>query len=80
MTPSNGVGTIPELMKNAKLPVSDDKVLFVLDNDEAGNKVVAKLQEMNKKYKFFGGLQDGEDFDEFYERKKKSAIADNEKR
>ena len=80
LTPSNGVGTIPELMKKAKLPVSDDKVLFVLDNDEAGNKVVTKLQDMNKNYKFFGGLQDGEDFDEYYERKKKSARADTEKR
>lgn len=44
ITPINGVGTIPGLLH--KIPISNYKdIIFWLDNDEAGNNVLAQIKE-----------------------------------
>ena len=74
LTPSNGVSSIHGLLEDEKLLKKLDKfeqVIFVLDADKAGKKEMEKLMLMNEKWKFFGGLQDGEDFGEWYLRREK---------
>jgi hypothetical protein len=74
LTPSNGVSSIHGLLEDEELLKKLDKfeqVIFVLDADKAGKKEMEKLMLMNEKWKFFGGLQDGEDFGEWYLRKEK---------
>ena len=74
LTPSNGVSSIHGLLEDEKLLKKLDEfkqVIFVLDADKAGKKEMEKLMLMNEKWKFFGGLQDGEDFGEWYLRKEK---------
>lgn len=46
-TPTNGVGTIPNLLD--RIPVRNYKdIIFWLDNDEAGNNVLAQIKEKAK--------------------------------
>lgn len=46
-TPTNGVGTIPNLLD--KIPVGSYKdIIFWLDNDEAGNNVLTQIKEKAK--------------------------------
>lgn len=46
-TPTNGVGTIPNLLD--RIPVANYKdVIFWLDNDEAGNNALAQIKEKAK--------------------------------
>lgn len=81
LTSSNGVGAIPALVEEAKLWNDFDEVIFCLDNDEwkpdkngvlrsAGNEAKQKLIELphENKFKFFNGLEVGEDFEDYYKR------------
>lgn len=47
VTPTNGVGTIPNLLH--RIPVANYKdIIFWLDNDEAGNNALAQIKEKAK--------------------------------
>lgn len=75
LTPTNGVKTIPELVKQSELWNLFEEVLFVLDNDEASRPITAELEQLtNEKsynFKFFTGLKDGEDWEEWYKRNRR---------
>lgn len=69
LTPSNGVSSIHNLLENQELldKLSEYKeVIFILDADKAGKKEVEKLMTMNNEWKFFSGLEENEDFAEWY--------------
>ena len=72
ITPTNGVKTIPELIKQVELWKLFDEVLFVLDNDSASNPITEELKQLTDKhgrnFKFFEGLQEGEDFEDWYKK------------
>lgn len=81
LTASCGVSHIPELVKEAKLWNDFEEIIFCLDNDEwlpnekgvlrsAGNEAKQKLMELphENKFKFFNGLAEGEDFEDYYKR------------
>lgn len=70
LTSSCGVKHIPELVNEAKLWNDFEEIIFCLDNDEAGNDAKTKLLELphENKFRFFNGLADGEDFEEYYKR------------
>lgn len=70
MTPSNGVHSIPALMKELKLWQDFDEIIFCLDNDKAGNETKAILAEMphEGKFKFFNQLKEGDDIEKWYKR------------
>ena len=76
LTPTNGVKTIPELVKENELWNKFDEVLFVLDNDDASNPITEELKQLtNEKdynFKFFTGLKEGEDWENYYDRKSNS--------
>lgn len=76
LTPTNGVKTIPELVKENELWNNFDEVLFVLDNDDASNPITEELKQLtNEKgynFKFFTGLEKGEDWENYYDRKSNS--------
>ena len=71
LTPSNGVKILPEVVANLQLWDDFDSVVFILDNDVAGNDAKNKLAalEHGGKFKFFSGLEENEDFEEWYKRK-----------
>lgn len=70
ITPTNGVKTIPELVKAVELWKLFDEVLFVLDNDAASQPITEELKQFAKQngynFKFFNGLNEGEDFENWY--------------
>ena len=70
LTSSCGVKHMPELVEDAKLWEDFEEVIFVLDNDQAGNLAKEKLaaQEHGGKFKFFNLLAEGEDFEDWYKR------------
>ena len=70
LTPRCGVKTLPELVEEHKLWNDFEEIIFCLDNDEAGNLAKDKLLELphENKFRFFNGLAEGEDFEEFYKR------------
>lgn len=70
LTSSCGVKHMPELVEAAKLWDDFEEIIFVLDNDEAGNLAKEKLAAMehNGKFKFFNMLEVGEDFEDWYKR------------
>ena len=75
LTPSNGVQTVPQLILENKLWEKFDEILFIMDEDIAGRKVTNELKEISKvaddrgnNFKFFNGLKEGEDFEDFYNR------------
>ena len=76
LTPTNGVKTIPELVKENELWNNFDEILFVLDNDDASNPITEELKQLtNEKgynFKFFTGLEKGEDWENYYDRKSNS--------
>ena len=76
ITPTNGVKTIPELVKQVELWKLFDEVLFVLDNDEASRPITEELKQFAKQngynFKFFNGLNEGEDFENWYKRRLKN--------
>jgi hypothetical protein len=78
LTPTNGVKTIPELVKSVELWNKFDEILFILYEDEAGRSVTEELKQLaNDKgynFKFFTGLPDGWDFENLYDRKLKSEL------
>lgn len=78
LTPTNGVKTIPELVKAVELWNKFNEILFVLDNDEAGRSVTEELKQLaNDKgynFKFFTGLPEGWDFENLYDRKLKNKL------
>jgi DNA primase len=73
MTPTNGVHTIPNLMKELKLWQDFDEIIFCLDNDKAGNDTKAILAELphEGKFKFFNQLKEGDDIEKWYKRIRK---------
>lgn len=70
LTPSNGVKILPEVVESLQLWNDFDSIIFVLDNDAAGNDAKAKLAAMEHqgKFKFFSGLRESEDFEDYYKR------------
>lgn len=70
LTASCGVTHVPELVKEAKLWDDFEEIIFCLDNDDAGRKAKEKLLELphGNKFKFFNGLAEGEDFEDYYKR------------
>lgn len=72
LTPSCGVTHLPELVQeNLDKLLTFKEITFILDNDEAGNKAKALISAISDKFKFFKGLKDGEDWEEFYKRSRK---------
>ena len=69
-SPSNGVHSLPKLMKELKLWEKFDEIIFCLDNDKAGNDTKQELINLphEDKFKFFNGLKDGEDIEIWYKR------------
>lgn len=90
LTPTNGVKTIPELVKQNELWNKFEEVLFVIDNDpyklnektgkmeSPGNDTIDELKQLaNDKgynFKFFTGLPEGWDFENLYDRKLKNKL------
>jgi len=70
LTPSNGVKILPEVVESLQLWNDYDSVVFILDNDAAGNEAKEKLAAMEHqgKFKFFSGLRESEDFEDYYKR------------
>jgi len=70
LTPSNGVKILPEVVESLQLWNDYNEIVFILDNDAAGNDAKAKLAAMEHqgKFKFFSGLLEGEDFEDYYKR------------
>lgn len=70
VTPTNGVKTIPELVKTVALWKLFDEVLFVLDNDEASRPITEELKQFAKQnrynFKFYNGLKEEQDWEEKY--------------
>lgn len=70
LTPSNGVKTVVELVKENELWNKFKEVLFVLDNDEASRPITEELKKLTREhgdnFKFFTGLKDGGDFEDWY--------------
>jgi hypothetical protein len=71
LTPSNGVNILPEVITSLQLWNDFDEIVFILDNDKAGNEAKAILAAMEHggKFKFFSGLLESEDFENYYKRK-----------
>lgn len=80
LTPTNGVKTIPQLVIDNKLWEHFEEILFILDEDEAGQSVTDELKQLaNDKgynFKFFTGLPEGWDFENLYDRKLKGELID----
>ena len=70
ITPTNGVQTVPNLVKQNDLWEKFDEVLFVMDNDAPGRQITEELKQManenNYNFKFFTGMPDGYDFEDYY--------------
>lgn len=82
LTPTNGVKTIPELVKSVELWNKFDEILFVLDNDpyklnektgkmeSPGNDTINELKQLanehGRNFKFFTGLKEGQDWEDYY--------------
>ena len=85
LTPSNGVKILPSVVAELELWDDFSEVVFILDNDEwkpdkvtgklrsPGNEAKALLAAMEHqgKFKFFSGLLEGEDMEDFVKRKQK---------
>lgn len=71
LTSSCGVKHIPELVENAKLWNDFEEIIFCLDNDPPSREVTEILKNLphGDKFKFFTGLEDGEDFENLYDNK-----------
>lgn len=83
LTPSNGVKILPEVVASLQLWNDYDEIVFILDNDpwlpdkktgelrSPGNEAKALLAAMEHggKFKFFSGLLESEDFEDYYKRK-----------
>ena len=71
LTPSCGVKTLPELVEEHKLWNDFEEIIFCLDNDAPSRAVTEQLKAMasenNYNFKFFNGLPDGWDFENFYD-------------
>lgn len=90
LTPSNGVKTIPELIKQNELWNKFDEVLFVIDNDpyklnektgkmeSPGNDTIAELKQIadqhGRNFKFYTDLKEGQDWEEKYKEMLKITI------
>ena len=70
LTPTCGVKTIVDLLKENSLD-QFDRILFILDNDKAGNEINKIIEKYDDRYSFFKKLQDGEDFEQYYKRIRK---------
>lgn len=72
LTPSMGVKSLPDLVNG--LWDDFEEVIFVLDNDEAGNTTSEIIANMlhGGVFKIFSGLEVGEDFEMMYKRKLKN--------
>ena len=81
LTASCGVPSVPELVKEAQLWNDFEEIIFCLDNDKwlpdekgvlrsAGNEAKQELIDLphENKFKFFNGLAEGEDFEDYYKR------------
>lgn len=81
LTPSNGVKILPSVVVELELWNDFDEIIFITDNDEwkpdkkgvlrsPGNEAKALLATMEHqgKFKFFSGLLEGEDFEDYYKR------------
>lgn len=82
LTPSNGVKILPHVVAELELWNDFDEIVFILDNDKwkpdkktgelrsPGNEAKALLAAMEHggKFKFFSGLLEGEDFEDYYKR------------
>ena len=81
LTPSNGVKILPSVVAELELWNDFDEIIFITDNDEwkpdkkgvlrsPGNEAKALLAAMEHqgKFKFFSGLMEGEDFEDYYKR------------
>jgi len=70
LTPSCGVQTIPQLLKENNYLKEFSEVIFVLDNDKAGNEVMKEILSMDqshfKKHGF--NFKQDEDFEMYYKR------------
>lgn len=85
LTPSNGVKILPSVVAELELWNDFDEIIFITDNDEwkpdkvtgklrsPGNEAKAQLAAMEHqgKFKFFSGLLEGEDFEDWLKRKQK---------
>jgi len=84
LTPSNGVKILPSVVADLQLWNDFDEIVFILDNDKwepdkkgvlrsPGNETKALLAAMEHqgKFKFFSGLLEGEDFEDWLKRKQK---------
>jgi len=69
LTPSNGVKILPEVVESLQLWNDFDSVVFILDNDTAGNDAKTKLAAMEHqgKFKFFK-LPESFDFEDAYKK------------
>ncbi len=81
LTPSNGVKILPSVVAELELWNDFNEIVFILDNDKwepdkkgvlrsPGNETKALLAAMEHqgKFKFFSGLLEGEDFEDYYKR------------
>lgn len=69
LTPSNGVKILPEVVESLQLWDDFSEVVFILDNDTAGNDAKVKLaaMEYQGKFKFFK-LPESFDFEDAYKK------------
>ena len=73
ITPTCGVKTIPALLKENNFD-NFDNILFILDNDDAGNEVKEIIKKYDDRYSFFNKLKENEDFEKYYNRIKTEVI------
>ena len=66
MTPACGVHQIPMLLKKHKLQ-EFKRIVFILDNDKAGNDVKEKIKNMDDRFEFFV-LPKDMDFEDYYKK------------
>lgn len=73
MTPSNGVKSLPDIIAELEIWNDFKEVIFILDEDNAGREAKEKIAalEHQGKFKFFSGLLEGEDFEDWLKRKQK---------
>lgn len=71
LTPSMGVKTVPTLIRELELWKDFEEIIFVLDNDIAGNSTyeeIEKIEHRNCNFIKFSGLEENEDFEMWYKR------------
>jgi len=70
LTPSNGVHSLPKLVEQLK---DFKEVVFVLDNDKAGQETSAIIDSLGyKNFTFFKKLKENQDFEEWYKERSKN--------